>query len=547
MVRTIAIIINIMKIKIFISTLLSSLLVASVFPVTSYAAGASISVTSSASSVANGGNLVIAVYMNGGGEPINAVQANISYSPSQLQYIGLNYSGSPFNIATPGDGGGNGSVSIQNGTISPVSGSALVATVTFRALVASGSTTIGVAGSSSLISANTNTAIPFSPGGVSVAFGAPVIHSSSLSPASGAAPGGVSTPVLPKTVITGVKANNLTPSSATITWTTNNPGDSIVDFGLDANYGLSNSSATTTTSHSVQLSGAFLLPQTRMYYKVQTTDSAGNVTSSPDMNFVLPGVPITIIVFGPNGNPQPNVQVTIDNSTGTTNSKGVVVLTTGYGAKKITSLYQGVSISKPINITPKTKPLTSYQLDLAKQPLNHWMVTALGLILLVFAMLIADAIIFKSKLFASLSGIGKLDPIHHHISSAEVNVASHKQAVKDEPLADEFNDDKIDLVDHGGELDGQIKEDVELDGLVDSTENQEISELIEPVQDEFFVGIENPKQEATAVSPVESVEPKSAPALTIKVTDFDDPLLARPPTTKSKTVGKKRSGAKKKV
>jgi hypothetical protein len=398
-------------------------------PLTTYADSPSIYLSSNISTVAEGGSLIVAVYMNGGGQPINAVSVNLSYPTSQLQYIGLSYSGSPFNIATPSDGGGSGSVSIQNGTISPVSGSALIATVTFHALVSSGSAAISVSGSSQLISATTNTGISYSPSGTSVSFGAVATHSAST--ASKAATPAPAPVVLPPTTISDVKVTNLTATTATINWTTNNPADSVVDFGLNSSYGLSDSSTTPVTTHSVQLTSSFLLPETLLHYRVQSTDQSGNVISGTDKSLELPGVPVTIIVHGPNGNPQPDVQVTIDNASGTTNSKGSVTLPTSYGDKSVTTSYQGVTVTKPISVTEATKPLTAYQLDLAKQPLNDWMITSIGLIIVVLTLLGIDSALFGSKVFSKLTGLNrhKVKP-----SLAGASVDSSPVKVDDKPL-----------------------------------------------------------------------------------------------------------------
>src|SRR5205814_973843 len=57
-------------------------------------------------------------------------------------------------------------------------------------------------------------------------------------------------------VLSAVSASNLTVSGATITWTTNKPADSQVDYGTSSSYGQSSSLDTLlVTSHTVSLSG----------------------------------------------------------------------------------------------------------------------------------------------------------------------------------------------------------------------------------------------------------------------------------------------------
>lgn len=400
-------------------------LVALVPAMPALAAGASIYITTNYGTVSAGQSFVIAVYMNGGGNPINAVEADLNYPASQLQYVGLNYSGGAFPISTAGDGGGNGSVSIQNGTTNPISGSGLIATVTFRALSGSGSAAIGVSGSSSLVSATTNQAVPFSSSGLTVRFGA---SSSTSSRATASAPSQPAAPAPPKDstppVISDIKIKNLTPFTATVTWTTNEPSSSEVDYGLDTNYGLSTASSGLTTAHSVVLDSTFLTPETVYHYHVKSADAAGNVAVSSDEHFVLPGVLVTIVVLGANGKPEANASVTLDGATGTTDDKGQVNLPSSLGNKKITTTYQGVTIQKPITVARSAKPLPPYQLDLTRQPLNGWMLTSIGLFMLVLVLLGIDAMLFGSHFFLRLTGLRRLEmaslSLFHKLGAAPV-------------------------------------------------------------------------------------------------------------------------------
>jgi hypothetical protein len=391
--------------KLLIAAITSLAVLSSALPAS--AAAASIYLTANHATVSSGGSLIVAVYMNGGGNPINAVEADLNYPASKLQYVGLNYGGGAFNISTPGDGGGNGAVSIQNGAINPVSGSGLIATVTFRALVGSGSAAIGVSSSSNLINANTNTPVPFTSSGVSVNFGSGSVasvgssHSTTTSTPAPPPPPKDTTPP----VITDVKLTDLSPFGATITWTTNEPSSSEVDYGLDATYGLSNSSATLTVAHSVALSSEFLLPETVFHYHVKSADAAGNVAVSPDEHFSLPGVPVTVVVIGANGKPEANATVTVDGATSTTNAKGQVTLPSSLGNKKITTTSQGVTIEKTITVDRTVKPLPPYQLDLARQPLDRWMMISVGLFAVVLVLLGIDALLFGSHFFVRLAGL----------------------------------------------------------------------------------------------------------------------------------------------
>ena len=58
-------------------------------------------------------------------------------------------------------------------------------------------------------------------------------------------------PRRPRCTISNVFAGNRTSSSATVTWTTNVPADSEVDYGLSLTYDASVSDAALVTTHAV--------------------------------------------------------------------------------------------------------------------------------------------------------------------------------------------------------------------------------------------------------------------------------------------------------
>jgi hypothetical protein len=352
--------------------------------------------------------------MNGGGTPINAVEADLSYPASQLQYVGINYSGGAFTINTPTNGGGNGSVSIQNGSVTPISGSALIATVTFKALASSGSAAINVAGSSNLINANTNTTVPYYGSGTSVKFG--VVAIAPTAAASPAPPADKSAPT-----ISNIALHNVSPLGATIQWTTNEPADSVVDFGLDNSYGLSSSASGLTTAHSVTLNSTFLTPETLFHYHVKSSDASGNVATSADKVFTLPGIPVTINIRGPNGKALAGATVTLDNATGTTDTKGIVVLPSGTGNKKVVVQFGGVSVQKNITVARSTKAAPAITIDVGSQPLNRWAAIALTLLIVVISLIGIDAVLFGSHFFARLAGLRHMPKINPIAQQAPVD------------------------------------------------------------------------------------------------------------------------------
>ncbi len=81
--------------------------------------------------------------------------------------------------------------------------------------------------------------------------------------------------------ITNVKASSIVSNGATITWLTNEPADSRVEYGTTTSYGSSTAlDPTLVTSHSQRLTG--LQPGTIYHFRVISRDAAGNVTVSAD-------------------------------------------------------------------------------------------------------------------------------------------------------------------------------------------------------------------------------------------------------------------------
>jgi hypothetical protein len=85
-------------------------------------------------------------------------------------------------------------------------------------------------------------------------------------------------------VIKNVSTSSETETSAVITWTTNEPASSDVEYGKETDYGLTTSSAELTTDHSLTLSD--LAPNTAYHFRVTSSDKAGNQASSADNIFV---------------------------------------------------------------------------------------------------------------------------------------------------------------------------------------------------------------------------------------------------------------------
>jgi len=109
-------------------------------------------------------------------------------------------------------------------------------------------------------------------------------------------------------VISDVRVLNITKGSATITWRTDEPADSLVEYGPDDLYGTRRASRIFTTEHVITLAG--LSPGVTYHFRVGSTDPTGNPSEAGrDLTFTTTG-------GGPQPGPQPGgglPAVTVDN------------------------------------------------------------------------------------------------------------------------------------------------------------------------------------------------------------------------------------------
>jgi hypothetical protein len=110
---------------------------------------------------------------------------------------------------------------------------------------------------------------------------------------SGGDPGnGNPPPPAADTVAPILSALSASPGSqdANVSWTTNEPSDSQVEYGTSVAYGSSTTvAAALVTSHTVTLSG--LTAATTYHYRVKSRDAAGNLATSADGSFATSAAP----------------------------------------------------------------------------------------------------------------------------------------------------------------------------------------------------------------------------------------------------------------
>ncbi len=89
--------------------------------------------------------------------------------------------------------------------------------------------------------------------------------------------------------ISGIEVSDVTATSSVITWKTNELSDSLVNYGLDKNYGVSRDPRFDKLEHKIILDN--LLDDTTYYFRITSSDAQGNQGISSDYTFVTP--PIT--------------------------------------------------------------------------------------------------------------------------------------------------------------------------------------------------------------------------------------------------------------
>jgi hypothetical protein len=102
-------------------------------------------------------------------------------------------------------------------------------------------------------------------------------------------------------------------TTATISWTTNEPATSEIDYGVNTGYGSASLSATLVTAHSITLTG--LASNTLYNFRVSSEDAASNTRTSANFTFTtlsapLPGDTIAPIISMVQQVPTPSTDTT---------------------------------------------------------------------------------------------------------------------------------------------------------------------------------------------------------------------------------------------
>lgn len=255
-----------------------------------YGAGAAtLTLTPASGSYDINGTFTVTVKENSGSETINAVQADLSYDTSKLQFISLSTAGA-FNYCDPSSGGGGGNISFAcASTAGALTGNQTVGTITFKALVGSGSSPVTFKSSSAIVRTpdaaniwNTSTA------GGTYSFTTP------------------STPTCPSGQ-TGTYPNCSTPSTGGGGGSTGSTGSTNTKPSGSGSTGSSSSTPTTTPTES--------------------TNPTTTPTTVNENGTVEGGTMVAVRVLDDKGNPVADATVTIGNATAKTDKTGVASFT----------------------------------------------------------------------------------------------------------------------------------------------------------------------------------------------------------------------------
>jgi hypothetical protein len=84
-------------------------------------------------------------------------------------------------------------------------------------------------------------------------------------------------------LVSGILISNIKHDSVAISWSTNEPTNSYVEYGLTSFYGSTTLSSNLLSSHTQNLTG--LQPDTNYHFKIKSKDSSNNLGESPDQVF----------------------------------------------------------------------------------------------------------------------------------------------------------------------------------------------------------------------------------------------------------------------
>ncbi|MGD0284340.1 MAG: hypothetical protein ABSB12_01970 [Candidatus Saccharimonadales bacterium] len=339
-------------------------------PLTQAAAGAQLYLAPASQSVTNGNNLTLSIDINTNGSSVNAIQSIFSYSATDYSLVsitpGTSFSSFPTTQAS-------GSIQFTAGTTSSVTGTQTVAIVILRAINTgtSAMTLTNVLCSASNNFSNCSAAYDSTTSdndlssvtGGSYSVIAPVSNptptptksKTETTPTKSTTSSTTTTPTNSTTTtdttppnISDVKISNITAVSADVSWQTDVAATTVVEYGLNNNFGLTAQTTGLTTDHTVTLSDPALMPDTTYYLQVMSATTNSAPASSAVQQFTTTNLIVTVQVVGSNNKPIEGAKVVVDGQSQVTNSTGTASF------QKLPVGPQKVSITANNNVTDHT-------------------------------------------------------------------------------------------------------------------------------------------------------------------------------------------------
>jgi chitodextrinase len=240
---------------------------------TSHASGtATLTLSPASSTVALGSTVAVTITENSGATGVNAVEADLAYDQTKLQYVSTSTTASPFTIVA-NNTGGSGSVDLANASPTSQTGAQTVATVTF--------TTIGL-GAAPVTFANSSQIVePDSTDDTGTLTGATYTVTDQTAPS----------------VPAGLSATTRTATSITLGWTAST--DNVGVTGYKIFRGGTQVGTSSTTSYT----NTGLTPSSNYSYTILAVDAAGNssaqsgpLATSTTADTTTPSVPTGLTV-----------------------------------------------------------------------------------------------------------------------------------------------------------------------------------------------------------------------------------------------------------
>lgn len=270
-------------------------------------AATSLSFSPASGTYGAGSIIKVNVYANTGGENVNTVQANVAYPTDKLQFQSISTAGSALTIFAEKYANGD-QVRLAGGAPSPgFSGNKLIASINFKVL-AEGAAVLSFTGESAAFRDSDNANVLGGKGTATFTLGKASVTTPSTKPGTTGTPGARTS--LNSITISNIVIESVTNSQAIITWKTDVPSDSSIEYGKDSSYGFTETLKEVVTEHRLVLAN-YLVPGTLYHFQVKSTDASGKEGVSTDATFKTQGFDVTVRIKDMNGKPITGAVITL--------------------------------------------------------------------------------------------------------------------------------------------------------------------------------------------------------------------------------------------